>query len=253
MNTHERQERILSRLRESGAVQVRDLVECLGVSEMTVRRDLELLAAQGHLVRTYGGAMPASVLSREVPYADKAGARIDEKERIARAAAALVRDGDLILLDAGSTTAALARALRGRRDLTVMTNDLKVAVELCDEPGVRVMVTGGTAQPSGYNLVGPLAEQTLRGLTVDIAFLGTSAADPEYGLTTPTLEKVPLKQAMIRAGRRVVLLTDSSKFGRRSTFPICSLGELSQIITDTHLPAEMASSIRQGGVKLDLV
>lgn len=253
MQTVNRRDVILAQLREHGQVQVRDLVEQLNVSEMTIRRDLEALALDGQLVRTYGGAMAANHTVRELPYAAKAVEHTDEKERIALRAAELVRDGDVVLLDAGSTTASLARYLRGRKNLTVVTIDLKIALELCDEPHIRVIVTGGTAQPEGYNLYGPLAEQMLRGMTVDLAFLGTSSTDIEHGLTTPTLEKVPLKQAMLRAARRTVLLGDSAKFGLRSTFQIAPLHTISHIISDKALPADLARAIRKEGVELDLV
>lgn len=248
-----RRERILNWLEEHGQVQVRDLVEQFGVSEMTVRRDLEQLAAEGCLVRTYGGARPLGQTIREQPYAAKAVEHTGEKERIARRAAELVSDGDVILLDAGSTTAALARSLRGRKNLTVVTVDLKIALELCDEPDIRVLVTGGTAQPEGYNLYGPLAEQMLRGLTVDLAFIGASAIDPEQGLTTPNLDKVQLKQAMLRAARRSVVLVDAAKVGLRDEFQIAPLKAISQLITDTGLPDELARVIRKEGVDLDLV
>lgn len=253
MNTANRRHKIMDYIKRDGQVQVRDLVEQFGVSEMTVRRDLEFLAAEGHVVRTYGGAVTAPGLTREQPYAAKAVERTSEKERIARKAATLIRNGDVILLDAGSTTAALARCLHGFRDLTVVTVDLKIALELSDEPGIRVMVTGGTAQPEGYNLYGPLAEQTLRSLTVDLAFLGTSSVDTGQGVTTPTLDKVPLKQSMLRAARRSILLADSDKFGRRSSFQICRLEALHHIITDDGLPPELARAIQKEGVTLDLV
>ncbi|MGE5591925.1 MAG: DeoR/GlpR family DNA-binding transcription regulator [Bacillota bacterium] len=253
LNAGARRAQIVQWLQDHGQVQVRDLADFLGVSEMTVRRDLEYLAREGTLIRTYGGALPTSGLNREQPYASKAGEHTGEKERIARYAASLVKDGDTVLLDAGSTTLALARALRGRKDLLVFTVDLKIALELCDEPGIRVIVLGGTAQPEVYTLLGPLVEQNLRGLTTDWAFLGTSAVDAEKGLTTPTLEKVPVKLAILQAGRRAVLLADASKFGRRGTFQICPLSALSQIITDRSLDDEMAEAVREGGVDLEQV
>lgn len=253
MRTEERRQRILEQVQADGQVHVRELAILFEVSEMTIRRDLEALAGEGLLVRTYGGAMPTAGLNREEPYSEKAVVHVAEKARIAYAAAQRARDGQVILLDAGSTTAAVARALRGRQGLTVVTIDLKIALELCDDPQIRVLVTGGTAQHEGYNLVGPLAEQTLRSLTVDIAFLGASAVDVQQGLTTPTLEKVPLKQAMLRAARHSVLVADSAKFGRRYAFQITPLRSLSQIITDSALPPEMARAIQKEGIPLDLV
>ncbi|BAD41283.1 DeoR-family transcriptional regulator [Symbiobacterium thermophilum IAM 14863] len=253
MNIQERLDQILKHLQQHGQVQVRDLAQQFGVSEMTIRRDLERLAREGHLVRTYGGATAAAGLIGEQPFAAKAVSHIEEKERIARAAADLVQDGDVVLLDAGSTTLAISRCLRGRKGLTVITVDLKIALELCDEPGIEVIVTGGTAMPEIYSLLGPVAEQFLRGLTVNIAFLGSSAVDVDFGLTTPTLSKVPLKRAMIGAAQHAVLVADSSKFNRRATYQICPLSSLSRVITDDGLPPAAAAAIRKGGITLDLV
>jgi len=253
MNIQDRLSQILKHLQQHGQVQVRDLAQQFGVSEMTVRRDLERLAREGHLVRTYGGAAAAAGLIGEQPFAAKAVSHIEEKERIGRAAADLVQEGDVVLLDAGSTTLAIARCLRGRRGITVITVDLKIAVELCDEPGIEVIVTGGTAQPEIYSLLGPVTEQFLRSVTVNIGFVGTSSADVDYGLTTPTLAKVPLKRAIIEAAQHAVLVTDSSKFNRRATYQICPLPALSRVITDTGLPPATATAIRKGGILLDLV
>lgn len=253
LNADSRRDRILEWLQQHGRVQVRDLAEFLAVSEMTVRRDLEYLAREGNLIRTYGGALPTVGVTREQPYAAKSVEHIGEKERIARRAAEMVKDGDTVLLDAGSTTLAVARALKGRKGLLVVTIDLKIALELCDEPGMKVLVLGGTAQPELYSLLGPMTERNLEGLTVDVAFLGTSAVNLDKGMTTPTLEKVPLKQAMLRAGRQAVLVADASKFGRCSPFQICPLSSLSQIVTDHSLDPEVAETVQEGGVDLELV
>lgn len=253
MNMQDRLSKILTNLQQHGKVQVRDLAREFGVSEMTIRRDLERLEKEGHLIRTYGGATAAAGLVGEQPFAAKAVSHTEEKARIGRAAADLVQEGDVVLLDAGSTNLAIARCLKGRGGLTVITVDLRIALELCDEPGIEVIVAGGTAMPEVYNLLGPVTEQFLRSVTVNIGFVGTSSADVDYGLTTPTLAKVPLKRAIIEAAQHAVLVTDSSKFNRRATYQICPLSALSRVITDRGLPAELAAAIREGGIPLDLV
>lgn len=253
MNIRDRLNKILENLQQHGQVQVRELAQEFGVSEMTIRRDLERLAKEGHLVRTYGGATVAAGLIGEQPFAAKAVSHIEEKQRIGRAAADLVQEGDVVLLDAGSTTLAIARCLKGRKGLTVITVDLRIALELCDEPGIDVIVTGGTAMPEVYNLLGPLAEQFVRSLTVNIGFVGTSSADVEHGLTTPTLAKVTLKRAIIQAAQHAVLVTDSSKFNRRATYQICHFSAFDRVITDHGLPPEAEKAIREGGIPLDLV
>lgn len=253
MNKEDRRAQILTHLQQNGHVHVRSLVGSLGVSEMTVRRDLELLFEEGLAVRTYGGALWTEGLTQEKALAAKAVEHTVEKERIAAHAASLVQPGDVVILDAGSTTGALARRLRERKGLTVITNDLKIAASLSEEPGIHVIVTGGTAQPGGYNLLGPLAEQTLMGITADYAFLGCDSVDVQYGLSTPSLEKVPIKQAIIKAARRSVLLADSSKFARRAAFRVSALSDFSLVVTDAGIPEDLVRSVRGRGIDIEVV
>src|SRR5208283_2012083 len=181
----ERRRRDICQLIEKlGYAESRQLALSLGVNVSTVRRDLEALADAGLIQRTHGGAMPVTDGNPvDVPYEVKKHQRLEEKRAIAKYAAALVSDGDSLVLDSGSTTYALAQMIRGRSDLTIATNDLRIAHYLAEGGGVRLLVTGGQLIDSVFTLVGPSALTNLAGLQVDWAFLGADAVDPEAGVT----------------------------------------------------------------------
>jgi DeoR/GlpR family transcriptional regulator of sugar metabolism len=229
-------------IEKSGYVESRQLAVDLGVNISTVRRDLEALAEAGVIQRTHGGAMPVTDGSAvDVPYEVKKRQRLAEKRAIARYAASLVSDGDSLVVDSGSTTFALAQVIRGRTGLTVATNDLRIAHFLAEGGGVRLLVTGGQLIDSVFTLVGPSALTNLAGLQVDWAFLGADAVDPEAGVTNVNTVEVPIKQAMLAAAARGVLLADSSKFGRRALAAVFGIGAFDYVVTDDGLPADAAA------------
>src|SRR5581483_7672550 len=232
----QRQARIVQQLQEHGFVEIARLSEAFAVDRSTIRRDLQHLEARGLAQRTRGGALPgpSSGLS-DIPYEVKRLEHTPEKQEIARAAAARVREGEAILLDSGSTTYQIARALRGRRDISVVTNDLNVAMCLADAPGVRLVVTGGVQLESVYTLVGPQTIQSLRDLHVDRVFLGADAIHHEAGITNVTFVEVEVKQAMIAAAREVVVVADSSKSEHRALARVCDLDTVDLILTDDRL------------------
>jgi DeoR/GlpR family transcriptional regulator of sugar metabolism len=238
----ERRRRDICELVEkSGYVESRQLALSLGVNISTVRRDLEALAEAGFIQRTHGGAMPVTDGNPvDVPYEVKKRQRLVEKRAIANYAAALVREGDSLVLDSGSTTYALAQVIRGRGGLTIATNDLRIAHYLAEGGGVRLLVTGGQLIDSVFTLVGPSALTNLAGLQVDWAFLGADAVDSGAGVTNVNTVEVPIKQAMLAAAARKVLLADSSKFGRRALAAVVGLDAFDYVITDTGLSPERA-------------
>lgn len=246
----ERRNQIIELIRSTGATKVSELARRFSVSPMTIRRDLECLEQEGLILRTHGGALAPTTLSQDLPLASKASSHLEEKASIAEWALRMIRDGEAIILDAGSTTLQLARRLRGFERLTVVTNDLKIAAELADTPGLRVICTGGYVQPQVYSLHGEPAENVLQSLHVDLAFLGADAVDPQYGVMTRNLDKVRIKQLIIRAAARSVLLADHSKFGRRVFVRICPLHQIHLIITDEGLDPKMAQAVREAGVEL---
>lgn len=229
----EREAFILEVLKKNGVVTVEELAEHLNVTPMTIRRDLTRLEKQGIAYRSHGGAVLNRPLEKEQSYEVKMLRHHEEKYRIAQAAAELVKDGDTVLLDAGTTTFELATMLKTKKDLTVVTTDLKIAMELY-QSDLRLFFSGGQIQKETAGAIGSLPGEFISRIHVDLAFIGTSAVSKDWHICTPTMEKVTLKQKMIDSAANTVLLTDSSKFGRNSFFKICSLTEIETLITDKH-------------------
>ena len=244
MLARQRQELILEQVRTSGGARVSDLVESLGVSDMTVRRDIEALARRGLVARVHGGATSVAVLSTQEPsFGLKSSFRMAQKEGIARAAAALVEPGASVAVSGGTTTYAVAREL-SRENLTVVTNSLPVAELMHRErPGLPVVLTGGERSPSEA-LVGPVAVAALRTLHVDWLFLGVHGMDARAGFTTPDLMEAETDRALIASARRVVVTADSSKWGLVGLSSIARLDEVDVLVTDDGLDAEATRTAR---------
>src|SRR5918998_1661975 len=238
----ERQAKILEMLEEHGKVEVGDLSRRLGASEVTIRKDLKELHARGLLLRAHGGAVRA-----ETSLQIKAALHAEEKRRIGAAAAALVADGESIILDSGTTTQQVARYLRERRGLKVITNALNVAAELTGSGEVEVILLGGILRQNSGSLVGQFAEEMLRQFSVDKLFLAVDAVDLEFGLSTPNLDESHVNQAMVRAARETILVADSSKLGRRSLSRIVPLSDVARVVTDRGLPESTRAGLRELG------
>ncbi len=231
---------IQARVEQTGYVEARQLATELMVDVSTIRRDLDALARVGLVQRTHGGALPVNEGQPiDLPYEVKKRERLAEKRAIAAYAASLVTDGNSLVLDSGSTTYALAEAIRDRRDLTVATNDLRIAHYLAAAGGLRLFVTGGQLIDSVFTLVGPGALVNLAGLHVDWAFLGADAIDARAGVTNVNTVEIPIKQAMLESGARRVLLADSSKFGRKALARVVGSEAFDFIVTDTGLAPGM--------------
>lgn len=252
MRQAERLNAILEDLSAQGSVGVADLVERLGVSAATIRRDLELLEEQRLLARTHGGAVGQGVLY-ELPLRYKTGRHQDEKRRVAAAAAALVEDGTAVGLTGGTTCTEVARQLVDRERLTVVTNALNIASELAIRPNLKLVVTGGYARPESYELVGPLAERSLAGLTLDMVFLGTDGISPGAGLTTHHEVEAHTDLALIERARRVVVVADSSKIGLVAFAQICPIDRIHELITDAGASAQEVAELREVGVVVTIV
>lgn len=195
-----------------GDSNIQRLAERFGVSSSTIRRDLAELAREGHVVRTYGGALDAGP-SVERTLREKDAVHAEEKNAVARAAAELVQDGEVVLLDAGTTTGRLAHHLADRCGLTVVTNGLTVLLALADSPEIDVVVLGGRLRYPNEAILGPTVEQQLRHITPDRVFLGADGLTADRGLCAPTLEQAQLKHMMLHAGREAYVLVDHSKLG----------------------------------------
>jgi len=229
----ERRAILLRELQDKGYIEVTATASHLDVSAATVRRDLTRLEQEGHLIRTRGGAVRVGKSTTlELPYDIKRHRRIEEKRRIATAAAEMVHNGETIILDAGSTTYELALLLLRMRSLTVVTNDLHIAAKLASNPNITLVCTGGIARANVYTLLGPQVEAFLRTLRVNKTFLGADAIHPDGTIANVNLEEVAVKQAMIRAAGEVILLADSSKFDVVGFAKVCDFGEVDVLVTD---------------------
>lgn len=240
----ERRRGIADHVRRHGRAEVAELSGLFGVSRMTVRRDLTVLATSGLLARSWGGALvPEESLSTEMPYALKRRDNDEVKRRIGQHAAALVRDGEVVILDGGSTTFHVATHLRGKRGLTVVTNDLKIGIEVASLPGITLVTTGGILQEGGFSLLGPQAEEFLAGIHANRAFLGADAVDPRRGASTRTLLEVAVKRAMIAAATEAILVADHTKFDRQAFAQFCRIDQLAMVITDHAAPADVLAPL----------
>jgi DeoR family transcriptional regulator of aga operon len=249
----ERRRAILAALNRDGRVLVKDLAAHFQVSQITIRKDLEVLQGRGLLHRTHGGALvPSSGALNDPSLQEKEKLHRTEKMRIAQAAVRLVEEGQSILLDSGTTTMAIARALRSFRKLTVITNAVNIAAELANSE-IEVILTGGTVRKNSFSLVGPLAEETLRHLSADTLFLGVDGFDTRLGLSTPNLQEAKVNRVMVEISRRVVAVCDSSKFGRRSLSTIVPPNAIHHVITDKKISKMDVQNLKDSGVSLTLI
>jgi DeoR/GlpR family transcriptional regulator of sugar metabolism len=245
MLARQRQAFILERVREDGAVKVADLVRELGVSDMTVRRDLEILDERGLLEKVHGGAtiLPGSALF-EPTFAAKARLNQAEKDAIADAAAALVEPGMAIAISAGTTTYALAQRLADIPSLTVVTNSIRVTDVLhhTGRPDQTIILTGGVRTPSEA-LVGPFAVAAIRTVHVDLVFVGVHGMDPVSGFTCPNILEAETDRALIEAGRRLVVVADHTKWGVIGISSIARFDQVDVLITDAGLTPEVRANL----------
>jgi DeoR family transcriptional regulator, aga operon transcriptional repressor len=253
--TDERRRAILKILKDEGRLSVEDLVGRFNVSAVTLRSDLGHLAGQGHLVRSYGGAILANEVSDDFPISVKQSIHHEEKVRIAKAAALLVESRQTIIIDSGSTSAELAKAIkrRGLNALTVITHALNIAQEFVTTPQISVVVIGGLMRHASSSLVGPQAERTLRELGAQHFFLGIDGLTPDLELTTPDLLEAQLNTLMMQIAENTTIIADSSKFGRRSLSAIGKIDQVKRIITDNQADPAILEKIQAKGVEVQAV
>ncbi|MFL6208633.1 MAG: transcriptional repressor AgaR [Pyrinomonadaceae bacterium] len=249
----ERRTKILELIEKHGRVAVGDLSRRFKTSEVTIRNDLKDLHERGLLHRAHGGAVKVATVSVDASLKVKAELHADEKRRIGSAAAALVNDGESIILDSGTTTQQIARQLKHKKNLQVITNGLNVATELLGAQNIQLLFLGGIVRHNSLSAVGHFAENMLAQLSADKLFLAVDACDMEFGLSTPNLEESQVNQAMVRIAKEKILVADASKFGKRSLSRIVLLDAIDTIVTDRSLPAETQAELRARGLKLILV
>jgi DeoR/GlpR family transcriptional regulator of sugar metabolism len=235
----------LVRTRQSASVV--DLSRELGVSEATVRRGLRRLAQSGAIVRTYGGAVAAHAVP-SLPAME----RLDERQRIGRTTGELIHDGETVVIGSGRTTLAVARHLMVRRELAVITNALDVAILLMDVPGIELIVLGGSVRPGMHSLLGHLTEQAAEELRADRLIMGIPAFDPNHGLTSDHLPEILTDRALRRIARQVILVADSSKYGRVEPALVLPLEDIDVLVTDKQLGPDAVAAIEGCGVTVVL-
>jgi DeoR/GlpR family transcriptional regulator of sugar metabolism len=244
---------ILDEVRRRGGVRVNELTRKLGVSDMTVRRDLDALARQGVLEKVHGGAVPVVEASTHEPgFEAKSGLEPTAKEDIARTAASLVTPGSAVALSGGTTTYALAHHLLDVPDLTVVTNSVRVADVFHSaqrssgqrQGAATVVLTGGVRTPSD-SLVGPVADQAIASLHFDVLFLGVHGISPQAGLSTPNLAEAETNRRLVRSARRVVVVADHTKWGTVGLSSFATLSQVDTLVTDAGLPAQARAEISE--------
>jgi DeoR family transcriptional regulator of aga operon/DeoR family fructose operon transcriptional repressor len=245
----ERQQRILAHLNKKARASVSELSQMFGVSEVTIRADLQMLAAQDLIVRTHGGAVLVSRVP-ELSLTLRRQQQVDEKERIGAAAAEFVANGDAVFLDASSTALTLAHALRQRRDLTILTHSLVVAQSMLDTPGVTVVMTGGTLQRETVSLMGTDGLAILCKYNLKTGFFGAHGLSFPEGLTDVSAGEAEVKRQVVALCRQVVALIDATKWGRVGPASFARPEDLHVIITDAQAPSELVEQARVLGTRV---
>jgi DeoR family transcriptional regulator of aga operon len=241
---------ILERLSSHSSVDVAELADQLGVSQASVRRDLQLLESQQLLTRTHGGAVASGVLY-ELPMRYRGGQRHEEKRAIARVAASLLEPGTASVgLNGGSTTTEVARALASYSGLRVVTNALNIAAELAVRSNIELVVCGGSARSESYELVGPLAELTLANINLDVAFIGIDGVTGAAGLTTHHEVEAQTNRSLLRSAARVIVVADSGKIGRRGFARISELSAVDDLVTDSAATDAQVAELERAGVRV---
>lgn len=249
-NTLYRRAKIIEMLERDGRVNIPVLSHMYKVSDVTIRNDLNQLEQKALLVRTRGGAIKNQHVSTDIKLSEKATRQFAEKQLIGKKAASLIKNGETIILDSGTTTLEIAKNIFQFENLTVITNALNISVLLADAPNIKVIVPGGFLRENSLSLVGPSAEESLRNYYCDKAFLGVDGIGAQYGISTPNFEEAHLNRVMIEVSKQAIVVTDSSKFSKRSFAFITSIDKIHTIITDTNVPQDAMDLLNSSGVEL---
>lgn len=250
-----RYEKILKALQESGSIAVEELSAKLNVSLVTIRRDLDELEHQGLLNRTHGGAMAGHPLFYEPfkndrSFMEQVTRFAEEKRRIGGAAAELIKSGETIAITPGTTTAEVIRALPMSANITVVTNTVNIAMELCKRKDVDVFVTGGHLRGDWFSLVGASAVQNLGNLLIHTLFVGADGLDAEWGASCHNAEEAELNRALLTRARRRIAVVDHTKIATVASWRICDINAIQSIITDTGATDEMVAPFEAKGIRV---
>ena len=246
----DRQLQILQLVERHQRISVADICTTFNISTATARRDLDALAGEGKVQRVHGGAIALIQTQTEQPILQRQREQTDEKIRIGQAAAALVQDGETVFLGSGTTVLYVARSLRGRRDLTVLTNSLPVINTLAGIDGIRIICLGGMLRDSELSFIGHITELALGEVRADKVFIGTRAISLEYGLTHEYLPETMTDRAILKAGKEIIVLADHTKFGHAATVLLSPLERIHTIVTDEQVPQDFADIVQSKGIRL---
>jgi DeoR family transcriptional regulator of aga operon len=252
-NSGKRRAQILDQLENEGHVTTHSLSEIFNVSEVTIRNDLLIFEKKGLLHRTRGGALRHQRVTIDHDLREKSRKYLLEKQRIAKKAREFINNGDTIILDSGTTTQEIAKRFADVSGLTIVTNGINVAAEIARNRNVRLIMPGGILRQNSLSLVGVLAENSLRNYNCDKLFLGVDGIDSSYGISTPNLEEAQLNQVMIDIAKEVFIVTDSSKFLKRSFALIAPVSRITTLITDKNIPQNEYTALLNLGVDMVLV
>jgi DeoR/GlpR family transcriptional regulator of sugar metabolism len=252
VSSTDRQLQILQLLERQLRLSVNEICAKFDVSEATARRDLESLASASKLQRVHGGAIVLTQAPPEQPILQRQNEQTDEKIRIGQAAAALVQPGETVFLGSGTTVLETARALRGRRDLTVLTNSLLVVNALAGAEGITIISLGGMLRESEFSFIGHITEQALAEVRADKALIGTRAISLEHGLTHEYLPETMTDRAILKSGKEIIVLADHTKFGRAATVLLAPLESIHTIVTDQETPRDFLEAVQARGLHIVL-
>jgi len=248
--TPERQNQILSLLTRQQRLSVAEIVEQFAISEATARRDLESLASQGKARRVHGGVMAVEQAPPELPILERESEQLDEKIRIARATAGLVSDKETVFLGSGSTVLEVARHLRNRHNLTVITNSLSVLNTLVGIKGITVISLGGMLRDSELSFIGHITEQALAEVRADKVIMGTRGLSLEHGLTNDYLQETLTDRAIMKIGRTVIIVADHTKVNRVATALLAPLDSLQTFVTDAKADKKFIQALKKNGIQV---
>ena len=251
-STVARRAQILDEIESKGQVAVADLSQEFGVSEVTIRNDLAQLEKQNMLIRARGGAIKIKLqnIGVDSPLSDKMREHFKEKQQIGQAAAKLISEGDTIILDSGTTTAEIAKNLDELKELTIITNAINIATILADKNDFNVFMPGGMLRKKSLSLVGVMAEENINRYYCDKLFLGVDGIDREHGLSTPNVEEAHVNRMMIDISKKVIVVTDSSKFFRRRFASIAPITKIDILVTDSGISNQDKVMLEQAGIEV---
>ena len=248
---HERWNGILARLNENGFVKVSELMRTFGVSIETIRRDMEALEQQGMLKRVYGGAIRVTSKNAEIDYTSREHINAEEKQAIGRRAAELINNGDTVVVDPGTTTIEVAKALRSKKDLTCLTNSIAVSIELVKNNSGPVFLLGGQLRIGHYSTSGSLTVGQLQQFSADKAIIGAGGISIKTGLTDYHVEEAGARKEMIRIADKVIVVADSSKLGFSTFIHVCPLDDIDVLVTDWKATPELLEPFRD--TKMEII